>query len=134
MMEFDREGLIDFIVGGEKNSPPVFVGRQDVLDDIIEVARWSWSRRDHRQGSPGVTRIVRGAPGAGKNSILGELEKRLNSSEPKPGAPRILVLDSARIAKPDEALRRLAIMVIRAGQTGSLPAARACTVSAARRD
>lgn len=109
MVELDREGLELFIRRGEKRPPPVFAGRQDVLDDIVSTAELAW--KDREEGFPGNTRIIQGAPGAGKSSILAELQKRLNAGRPQPGKPRILVLDSSGITDPAEALRRLAEMV-----------------------
>ena len=111
MAEFDRKGLVNFLKGGEKTLPPVFVGREEVLDDIVETAMQSWSRRETTQGYPGNTRIVQGAPGAGKSSILDKLEKRLNAGNPSPGAPRILVLESSQVVDPFTALDLLAKMV-----------------------
>ena len=106
MAAFDREGLRNFIIEGEKASPPVFVGRTDVLADIIAISRRSWTRKGHKV--PGNTRIVQGAPGAGKTSILEELRTRLESEGSVPGAPRILILNSADIDLPEDVLRPLA--------------------------
>ena len=109
MVPFDRGGLSDFTLLGEKMPPPVFVGRQDVIDDIVGIARLAW--RMERKSLPANTRIVQGAPGAGKSSILAELEKRLNLEGRASGAPRILNLNSADIAGPEGVLRPLAELV-----------------------
>ena len=106
MAVFDREGLRYFIIEGEKVSPPVFVGRTGVLEDITAISRRSWTKEGHKV--PGNTRIVQGAPGAGKTSILEEVESRLKSEGSGPGVPRILILNSADIDSPEDVLRPLA--------------------------
>ncbi|MYB35580.1 MAG: ATP-binding protein [Gammaproteobacteria bacterium] len=81
MTAFLREALQDFVIEGEKSPPPVFIGRQDILGDIFSQAELSG-----RKGiaSPGNTRIIQGAPGAGKSSILSELTaQNLHADFPK---------------------------------------------------
>ncbi len=73
MAAFLRDDLQDFIDRGEKSHPPVFVGREDILQTITRKALLA--RKDG--ASPdGNTRIIQGAPGAGKSSILRELDLR----------------------------------------------------------
>ena len=66
---------------------------------------------DGTQESPCQHADCAGAPGAGKSSILAELEKRLGREERAYGAPRILNLNSADIAGPEGVLRPLAELV-----------------------
>ncbi len=71
MDSLQREALQNFVDDGEKDHPPVFAGRQDVLQDVLVKAR----RTGERQGGiPGNTTVIQGAPGAGKSSVLSELE------------------------------------------------------------
>jgi len=60
------------------------------------MARSAWKGPDARtHGVPGLTRIIQGAPGAGKSSILAELAARsLRAGETNSPAPRVLVLSS----------------------------------------
>lgn len=90
MTAFRREELQDFVTEGEKSSPPVFIGRQDILDDILSLAELSG-----RKGiaPPGNTRIIQGAPGAGKSSILSELA----AQNPHVGFPKTLQVSSVEI-------------------------------------
>lgn len=95
MAKFDWGGLSKFLEKGDKRRPPAFVGRGEVLRDIIRTAELAWEGR--LEGSPGETRIIQGAPGAGKSSILAELDGRLNVGKPKEGVPRILNIDSVKL-------------------------------------
>ncbi len=86
-------------------APPVFVGREDILSDIVSAADLG---RETGQSEPGLTRVIQGAPGAGKSSILEELKRR---SEENQDLPQVLLLNSARIKSPVDVLRPLAEMI-----------------------
>ncbi|MCY4186776.1 MAG: hypothetical protein OXC82_05400 [Rhodobacteraceae bacterium] len=91
-MEFDSEDLREFVVIGDKSPPPVFVGREDILQDIEATAGRIWKGPESLvHGNPGETRVVQGAPGAGKSSIIVELTNRLQEkirdSEENPSVP-----------------------------------------------
>ncbi len=90
---FDGDGLRDFVAESEKSPPPVFVGRTEAIADIEAAARRAWKPGASNQGKPGITRILHGAPGAGKSSILAEMELR-SLRAAAPGSPRVLVLSS----------------------------------------
>ncbi|MYF54764.1 hypothetical protein F4225_03135 [Candidatus Poribacteria bacterium] len=110
-MVFDREGLQDFVDSGDKSPPPVFVGREDILRDIEATARRI--RKEYiatGQGNPGETRIIQGAPGAGKSSVIAELRNRSINS-PAPQSPLVLSLNSSRISRPENILVPLARLV-----------------------
>ncbi len=97
-MAFDAEGLQDFIARGEKSPPPVFVGRKNVLADIEAVGGvMSNARGSDMHGVPGMTRIIHGAPGAGKSSVLAELVKRSAERDGAPGQARIVTFESNEI-------------------------------------
>jgi len=60
--------LASFLKQTEGDPPPVFVGRTDVIDDIALAADQVW--KDNcavAHGSAKTTRIIQGAPGAGKS-------------------------------------------------------------------
>ena len=105
---FDESGLRGFIAAGEKSPPPVFVGREGVISDILAAAERAWRPGESCHGEPGMTRIVQGAPGSGKSSVLSELESRCRRAPARPGAPRALVLNSADFSDSAFVLRRLA--------------------------
>ena len=77
-MEFDREGLQEFVAREEGSPPLVFAGRENILQDLETAGVRAWkgpAATSH--GNPKATRIVQGAPGCGKSSIIFELTKRL---------------------------------------------------------
>jgi len=78
---FRAEALRRFVIAGEKSSPPVFVGREDILTEILQKASLGF---EQGMAPPGNTRIIQGAPGAGKTSILLELERRGRQGDHKP--------------------------------------------------
>ncbi len=73
MTSFQRDELQRFVNRREKSSPPVFVGRTSVLSDVLAIAA---ETGQERVGIPGNTTVITGAPGAGKSSVLGEINKR----------------------------------------------------------
>ncbi|MCY4260355.1 MAG: hypothetical protein OXC91_08850, partial [Rhodobacteraceae bacterium] len=108
---FKLEELNNFVTDGEKSIPPVFVGRERILDDILTIARRSWTAENH--SVPGTTRILQGAPGAGKSAVLAELEKILSTdgASPTNPVPRILSVTSSMLEESvPSALSRLCII------------------------
>ncbi len=102
------ESFLDLTEGAP---PPVFVGRNEVLDDIAKAARQVWKGTGTGQHGAGkTTRMIQGAPGAGKSSILEEMKKnpeRLHTeSVGKP--PLVVALESGDIRGPVDILKPLA--------------------------
>ena len=118
MANLDRQGLRNFIGDGDKHSPPVFVGRQNVLADITYASNRAWHNR--AVGHPGETRVVQGAPGAGKTSILKRLEKNLNGLKRSTGAPTVLCLNSSDLGRPGLVIDTLAEMADKDAAAGLL--------------
>ncbi len=109
-----RDALAQFARRGEKSAPPVFIGREAILKDIIDRAEEGW--KNNHQGEPGHTHIIQGAPGAGKSSIIAELEKILNTDGQtttgwSKGAPRMVILSGSEVRSPEIVLRHLARLV-----------------------
>ncbi len=86
-MPIHRDRILEYLRQGEGAPPPVFVGRGDILKDILTTAKDS-------AGQPKMTRIVQGAPGAGKSSLLHEMQKRWTGEK---GTPRVVALSSTDI-------------------------------------
>ncbi len=86
-MPIDRARIQEYLRQGEGAPPPVFVGHDGILDDILLAARES-------AGQPKMTRVVQGAPGAGKSSLLHWMQKRWTEKE---GMPRVVALSSTDI-------------------------------------
>ncbi len=109
-----KDALSEFAADDEKSAPPVFIGREKILSDLQKCAELGWKK--DRKGSPGSTRIIQGAPGAGKSSIVAELKKRCNKTDHEVrdweiGEPRVLELDPIDIIDLDLALSELARLV-----------------------
>ncbi|MCY4288166.1 MAG: ATP-binding protein [Aestuariivita sp.] len=73
MAEFRKDKLNEFILQRAKSHPPVFAGRREILKEIAELSNLAFRQK---AAIPGNTHIIYGAPGAGKSSILRELELR----------------------------------------------------------
>ncbi len=106
-----KRKLESFLKLTEGAPPPVFVGRAEVLDDIALAAKQVWKGTgSNRHGAEKTTRIVQGAPGAGKSSIVHEIrhnpERLYMESVGK--APLVVALKSGDIAGPVDVLRPLA--------------------------
>ncbi len=112
-MTLDRAGLAEFVDRDEGDEPPVFVGRDPVFADILATADRSWMDRDGVQGRAKDTRIIQGAPGAGKSTILAELAARTRAGGGGTGSIRteVLTLSSGRIRGPIDILGPLAALV-----------------------
>ena len=75
-MEPKLEELRKFIIQEDRSVPPHYAGREDVLANIEDICSMLWS--EHGAGesrSRGMTRVIFGAPGAGKSSTLYHLER-----------------------------------------------------------
>ena len=66
---FDR--LQVYIQNQERNPPPKFIGRQDILDDLCNCLEAVGTNNPNS-----MTRIVQGVPGAGKTSLCAEFIRR----------------------------------------------------------
>ncbi|MCY4242691.1 MAG: ATP-binding protein [Rhodobacter sp.] len=92
MNDRQRAELEAFIAQTEGEPPPVFVGRKAVLDDVRTAASQVWKGEAAKaHGASKATRVVQGAPGAGKSSVLAEMLKRSLRNEE---AARVVVMGS----------------------------------------
>ncbi len=102
------ESFLDLTEGAP---PPVFVGRAEVLDDIAKAARQVWKGSGaNKHGAGKSTRIIQGAPGAGKSSIVHQIrhnpERLYTESVGK--APLVVALKSGDIGGAVDILQPLA--------------------------
>ena len=73
-----RANLDDFIHTDDRGSPPVFVGRESIITRIQDdVNRCRLNMKD----GISYTRIISGAPGAGKSSLMLELRRRFGARD-----------------------------------------------------
>ena len=110
MNDDQKRELESFLVQTEGAPPPVFVGREEVLGDIALAAEQVWKGTGSGlHGMEKATRIVQGAPGAGKSSILNEIAQNPESlcREGVP-VPMVVTFKSGDIRGPVDILRPLA--------------------------
>ena len=92
-MEFDREGLQEFVDREEGSPPPIFAGRGNILHDIETAGVRAWKGSvATSHGNPKATRIVQGAPGSGKSSLIAEMTNRLREKMDPGGKPSSVVV------------------------------------------
>ncbi|MCY4314468.1 MAG: ATP-binding protein [Gammaproteobacteria bacterium] len=91
MLDFKRNKLAEFVKNDSGEFPPVFVGREDILEDILDQSHHSFKRGSAPAKN---AKVINGAPGAGKTSLLTELSQRGRTEE---NHPRTVVVTSAEI-------------------------------------
>ena len=106
-----KKELESFLKRTEGKPPLVFVGRSEVLDDIALAAEQVWEFTDaNGYGMEKATRIIQGAPGAGKSSIVHEIKKNPERlyTQSVGKAPMVVALESGDIDEPIDILQPLA--------------------------
>ena len=117
----DLAGLEQYIRRGAAVVPPYYAGRNDVLADIETMAAnsWIWSK-EVTSPTPKMTRILQGAPGAGKSTTLLYLKQEWEKTgyitqgetKNKVSAPRMLYMGTSSTASDPERLLRVLAFVI----------------------
>ena len=119
----DLEGLRAFVREGDRNRARFFVGREAQIRDIERVCADAFA--GFRSGRPlaGATRLIHGAPGAGKTALLSHIAgaaesvewrrpgawrrflRKADENEPRPGA---LLVDVVDLGHPARLVLRIA--------------------------
>ncbi len=107
-MPIDHARIRDFLRQGEGAPPPVFVGRDAILEDILTTAKES-------AGQPKMTRIVQGAPGAGKTSLLHEMQRRWTGED---GTPRVVTVSSEAVSHDTSSVTQAVVAAGTSSQDG----------------
>ena len=110
------ENLREFTISGERMDPIAFVGRDDILHHIaslIQIKRQNASLKS-------ITQVIQGAPGAGKTSLLNELERNNRGDH-----VTVVRLDGEDLSKP--LLVAVQFMVSIGGNTADIGEARTQT-------
>ncbi len=82
-----------FARASDGEPPPIFVGRKDILINIEEVAKEAWhGNHAAAHDMSKSTRIVQGAPSAGKSSLIAELVSRSVKNDDTERTHRVLEL------------------------------------------
>ena len=77
----DIEGLRRFARKGDRQDPPYFAGRTDLIEGLANDLR-DRTKENGKDAWKGATRVYQGAPGAGKTALLSLFEKTLINGEP----------------------------------------------------
>ncbi len=107
--------LLDFIRRSSSPPPPVFVGRRNVIHDIESkmpdiLKKESGSLRGVWHGEPIATRLLQGAPGSGKSSILTELERRsVELGKTDFDTHNVLVLSSEDLGNMEKVMKSISV-------------------------
>ncbi|MCY4543441.1 MAG: hypothetical protein OXB95_13775, partial [Rhodobacteraceae bacterium] len=81
LSEKQIKDLAQFIRDRDRSVPPYYAGRADMLADIEECCLDLWKRRKGKEPqASGMTRILYGAPGAGKSSTLMHLKRKWDAA------------------------------------------------------
>ena len=117
--EPDVEGLEAFVREGDRNRARFFVGRATPIRDISMACLDAIRRYRAGEGLAGATRLIQGAPGAGKTALLQHLNgvfgapkepdglwRRLIRSEPD--SPRALLVERTTLADPQDVAIQIA--------------------------
>ncbi len=102
-----REHLQHFVNMQEKSYPPVFVGRETIINKILAIAE---TTRIEATGIPGNTTVIQGAPGSGKSSVLGHLARHNTDDR----APKTLHISSVEL---DENFTDVLLAIAALGRT-----------------
>ncbi len=86
---YHADRVREYLDQDEGDPPPIFVGHTKILEDILDITT-------RKAGRAKITRIIQGAPGAGKSSLLAEMQKRWLG---KDGKPRVVALSSTYLMK-----------------------------------
>ena len=66
-----REGLAEYARCNDRNAPPYYAGRKRLLSGIEDICGDIWKKHENNLlQQKGLTRVIYGAPGAGKSSTL----------------------------------------------------------------
>ena len=71
------DGMQHYVNLHERSAPMAFVGRDDVLSDLLAAVKTTAVDKD----AEGMTRVVQGVPGAGKTSVCREFIRRHQNEE-----------------------------------------------------
>ena len=119
----DLEGLRAFVREGDRNRARFFVGRETQIRDIEQACADAFA--GFRAGRPlaGTTRLIQGAPGAGKTALLSHIagvaervEKQrsgawrwfLRQADEKESQPSVLLVDVSDLSHPARLVLRIA--------------------------
>ena len=94
MDEEARANLLEYVEEGDRNEPPIFVGRDEIISRVIrdvERCRLNTSERAC------FTSVLNGVPGAGKTSLLSEIKNQISSEDGAVGVVSVVSLEGVEL-------------------------------------
>ncbi|MCY4591375.1 MAG: AAA family ATPase [Alphaproteobacteria bacterium] len=103
----DIEGLETFSESVDRQLTPFFVGRHDEISNILSQLYQTFERHKAGRRAPaaGTTRLIQGAPGAGKSALLYQLGEMWEAAGG--AAPRAVMLGTADLTAPAKLAARI---------------------------
>ena len=102
----DLEGLRFFSEPSDREHAAFFVGRAGEIEDIERALARALRHAKAGQRSAGATRLIQGAPGAGKSALLARLEEKWSQAGGR--APHVLSVYLEELAAPDRVAQAIA--------------------------
>ena len=102
----DLDGLRFFSEPSDRERAAFFVGRAGEIEDIERALARALRHAQAGQRSAGATRLIQGAPGAGKSALLAHLEEKWTQAGPR--APHVLPVYLEDLTEPDCIARTIA--------------------------
>ncbi len=102
----DLEGLRFFSEPSDRERAAFFVGRAGEIEDIERALARALRHAKAGQRSAGATRLIQGAPGAGKSALLAYLEETWTQAGRQ--APHVLLVHLGELADPDRMAQAVA--------------------------
>ena len=97
-----RANLRSFISAQDRATPPIFVGREEIIEAIVNDVSECRTNTDEARC---FTRVIHGAPGAGKTSLLTEIRHRLRGEKGSVGPLTVVPLARDKLSeKPSVAV------------------------------
>jgi len=102
--------LRDFIGTDDREPATFFAGRQAQIGRIEELCARAFANSLQGKKMAGATRVLQGAPGAGKTTILDEMERRWTAGEWTGEGPAPLAVRASYdlLARPDRLILKIA--------------------------
>ena len=103
----DLDGLRFFSEPSDRERAAFFVGRAGEIEDIERALARALRHAQAGQRSAGATRLIQGAPGAGKSALLAHLEEKWTQAGRQ--APHVLLVHLGELADPDRVAQAIAV-------------------------
>ncbi len=103
----DLGGLRFFSEPSDRERAAFFVGRAGEIEDIERALARALRHAQAGQRSAGATRLIQGAPGAGKSALLAHLEEKWTQAGRQ--APHVLLVHLGELADPNRVAQAIAV-------------------------